>query len=173
MIAHEYSIVPKDPAAHLFEVAVLVAAPDAAGQVFEFPAWIPGSYMIRDLARHVVAIRAESDGQAIELLKTGKSTWQAGACDGPLKLIAEIYAFDLNVRGAYLDMSHGFFDGACVFPAVVGQEHVTCQANILPPATNVGADWRVATSMRPQDAGRYDFGRFVADDYAELIDHPV
>jgi len=172
-IAHKYSIVPKDPAAHLFEVTVLVAAPHAAGQAFEFPAWIPGSYMIRDLARHVVAIRAESDGGDVELVKTGKSTWQAAACDAPLTLIAEIYAFDLNVRGAYLDMSHGFFDGACVFPAIAGQEHVTCHVNILPPAKTVGADWRVATSMRPNDTGRYDFGRFVADDYAELIDHPV
>jgi len=171
--AHQYSIVPKDPAAHLFEVTVLVASPDEQGQAFEIPAWIPGSYMIRDLARHVVAIRAESDGLNIELDKTGKSTWQAAACSGPLTLIAEIYAFDLNVRGAYLDMSHGFFDGACVFPAVTGQEHVTCHVNILPPATTVGADWRVATSMRPLDADRYDFGRFEADDYAELIDHPV
>ncbi|MGI9206267.1 MAG: M61 family metallopeptidase [Woeseiaceae bacterium] len=171
--AHQYSIVPKDPAAHLFEVTVLVASPDAEGQLFEFPAWIPGSYMIRDLARHVVAIRAESDGQEIELTKTGKSSWQAGACSGPLNLVAEIYAFDPSVRGAYLDMSHGFFDGACVFPAVAGQEHHTCHIDILPPATTIGADWRVATSMRPVDAGRYDFGKFVADDYAELIDHPV
>lgn len=171
--AHQYSILPKDPAAHLFEVTVLVASPDKAGQAFEFPAWIPGSYMIRDLARHVVAIRAESGGQEIELTKTGKSTWQAGACDGALNLVFEINAFDPSVRGAYLDMNHGFFDGACVFPAVSGQEHRTCQVNILPPATTIGADWRVATSMRPKDAGRYDFGQYVAEDYAELIDHPV
>lgn len=171
--AHQYSILPKDPAAHLFEVTVLVASPDEEGQAFEFPAWVPGSYMIRDLARNVVAIRAESGGQEIELTKTGKSTWQASACDGPLCLVAEIYAFDPSVRGAYLDMNHGFFDGACVFPAVAGQEQRACQVKILPPATTIGADWRVATSMRSVDRGRYDFGQFVADNYAELIDHPV
>ncbi len=43
-----YSIVSKNPAAHLFEVSLTVAEPDPAGQRFLLPVWIPGSYMIRD-----------------------------------------------------------------------------------------------------------------------------
>ena len=62
--ALRYSIRPKDPAAHLYEVSLTVEKPDPHGQVFAMPAWIPGSYMIRDYAKHVVAIRAESDGCA-------------------------------------------------------------------------------------------------------------
>lgn len=170
---HRYTILPKNPAAHLFEVTVTVTNPDAAGQAFEFAAWIPGSYMIRDLAQHVVSLQARCADEEIELLKTSKSTWVAGVCAGPLTITAEIYAFDLQVRGAYLDLNHGFFDGACVFPAVVGQENITCQLDILAPRSSVGADWRVATSMRAIDAGRYSFGRYETDDYAELIDHPV
>lgn len=169
---HQYRITPKNPSAHLFEVSVTVAAPDPAGQVFNMPAWIPGSYMIRDLARNVVAIRAESGGEEIALSKIDKSSWQAEACEGPLSVIAEIYAFDLSVRGAYLDTTHGFFDGACVFLAVVGQEDHECHLEIVPPPTSFASDWRVATSMRPLGAEQYDFGRYVAPDYAELIDHP-
>ena len=52
--ALRYRVWPMDPAAHLFEVRVTVEQPDPAGQVFEMPAWIPGSYMIRDYAKHVV-----------------------------------------------------------------------------------------------------------------------
>jgi predicted metalloprotease with PDZ domain len=168
---HLYKIIPVDPAAHLFKLSLTVANPDPSGQLFVFPAWVPGSYLIRDLARHVVAIRAETDGQEIDLTKIDKSSWQADVCVAPLTIIAEIYAFDLNVRGAYLDAIHGFFDGASVFPAVVGQESRECQLEIAAPAT--GGDWRVATSMRRLDAEPYEFGRYVADDYAELIDHPV
>lgn len=40
-----YTIVPKDPAAHLFEVTLTLADPDPAGQRFALPVWIPGSYM--------------------------------------------------------------------------------------------------------------------------------
>ena len=57
-----FQITPKHPGAQLFEVTCTVADPDPAGQRFSLPAWIPGSYMIRDYARNVVSIRAESDG---------------------------------------------------------------------------------------------------------------
>ena len=171
-IAHQYMISPKNLTAHLFEVCVTIAAPEVAGQALRFPAWIPGSYLIRDMAQHVVTMRAESDGEPVELIKTDKNTWLAGVCTGPLSVVMEIYAFDLSVRGAYLDTNHGFFDGACVFPAVVGQEDVQCDLNIMVP-DDVGSDWRVATSMRSIDASRYSFGQYSASDYAELIDHPV
>jgi predicted metalloprotease with PDZ domain len=171
--AHEYRIVARDPAAHLFEVTVEIAAPDPAGQAVRFPAWIPGSYMIRDLARHVVSISATSEGREIDLTKLDKSTWQAEPCSAPLTVRAEIYAFDLNVRGAYLDTEHGFFDGACVFPEVVGQGAAECRLEIAPPKLPAAKHWRVATSMRTAGAAPYEFGKYAAADYAELIDHPV
>ncbi len=171
--AHHYKIRPSDPAAHLFEVSVTVADPDPVGQAFAIPAWVPGSYLIRDLARHVVGIAATSDGADIALTKTDKSTWLAAPCDGPLTVTAEIHAYDHSVRGAHLDTTHGFFDGAAVFPSVVGQEDRECRVEVGPPADAVGGSWRVATSMRPLDAGQYEFGTYVVQDYAELIDHPV
>ena len=58
------------------------------------PAWIPGSYMIRDYARHVVAVRAESDGREVALEKLDKSRWRAAATDRALTLILEIFAHD-------------------------------------------------------------------------------
>lgn len=169
---HQYRIAASDPAAHLFDVSVTVDKPDPHGQAFAIPAWVPGSYMIRDLSRNVVSISAAAEGEEVGLTKTDKSTWQADACGGPLTVTAKIHAYDLSVRGAHLDTTHGFFDGACVFLAVVGQEDRECRLDIVPPA-DVAADWRVATSMRPLDAGPYEFGTYVAADYAELIDHPV
>ena len=171
--SHRYSIQPAEPAAHIFRLELTVAEPDPAGQMFRMPAWVPGSYMIRDFARNVVAIRAESDGQEVELVKTDKSTWLAGPCERPLTLFADINAVDLSVRGAWLDNTRGFFDGAAVFPAVVGQENHECRLDILPPPDTVGSTWRVATSMKSVNDEGYAFGTYVAADYAELIDHPV
>ncbi|MBT8443386.1 MAG: peptidase M61, partial [Gammaproteobacteria bacterium] len=170
---HQYRIRPSDPAAHLFEVTVTVDQPDPAGQAFCIPAWVPGSYLVRDLSRHVVGISASCDGAEVGLIKTDKSTWQAEPCAAPLTITAEIHAYDLSVRGAHLDTTHGFFDGAVVFPSVVGQEDVECVVDIAAPPESVGGSWRVATSMKPLDAGPYEFGTHVVRDYAELIDHPV
>ena len=170
---HRYRISPHDPAAHLFEVRLTVASPDPDGQVFAMPAWIPGSYMIRDYARNVVSIRAESDGLDVPLTKLDKSRWHAAPVQKPLTLVAEIYAYDLSVRGAHLDNTHAYFNGPCVFFAVCGQEDLPCELEIVPPVEPGASEWRVATSMRPKDASPYGFGIFAADDYAELIDHPV
>lgn len=173
MSALRYRIWPKDPAAHLYEVRVTVKQPAADGQELEMPAWIPGSYMIRDYAKHVVAIRAESDGLAVELEKLDKSRWRAQPTGRPLEVIAEIYAHDASVRGAHLDTTHAYFNGTCMFLAVAGQEEKPCELEIVPPGKPVGKDWRVATSMRRKEAEEYGFGLYEADDYAELIDHPV
>ena len=170
---HRYRIWPADPGAHLFEVRLTVAEPDPEGQVFEMPAWIPGSYMIRDYAKHVVAARAESDGREVELGKLDKSRWQAAPCDREVTLVLEVFAYDDSVRGAHLDATHAFFNGTCVFPAVVGQDDLACEVDIAAPELPIGKGWRVATSMRRTTAGEYGFGGYRADNYAELIDHPV
>ena len=104
--------------------------------------------MIRDYAKHVVAIRAEADGLAVSLRKIDKSRWQADPVERPITLIAEIYAYDPSVRGAHLDTQHAYFNGPCVFASVVGQEDRQCELEILPPKAPVGRNWRIATSMR-------------------------
>jgi predicted metalloprotease with PDZ domain len=172
-VPHCYRILPRDPGAHLFEVSVTVADPDPDGQVFELPAWIPGSYLIRDYARHVVGIRAEAEDRPVEIVKLDKSRWRVAPVRGAVTVVAEIYAHDDSVRGAHFDTTHAYFNGTCVFPGVVGQEDRPCEVEILPPEAPLGTDWRVATSMRRKGAEAYGFGRYVAADYAELIDHPV
>jgi len=168
-----YSILPKDLAGHLFEVSMTVEAPAADGQQFMLPAWIPGSYMIREFARNIVRIAAESNGESIALTKRDKHTWQADPCDGPLTLRYEVYAWDLSVRAAHLDQTHGFFNGTSVFLRATGCAHVPHIVDIRRPEAEECRAWRVATSLPELKAKRYGFGTYAAADYDELIDHPV
>jgi predicted metalloprotease with PDZ domain len=171
--AVQYTIVPKDLAGHLFNVTVTVAAPNPDGQVFALPAWIPGSYMIREFARNIVRIRAESGGQPVELAKLDKHTWRAAPVSGALTLHYEVYAWDLSVRAAHLDQTHGFFNGTSVFLRAEGFEATPHQVDIQRPGDPLATDWRVATSLPELGAKRYGFGTYIAADYDELIDHPV
>jgi predicted metalloprotease with PDZ domain len=171
--AIRYRIVPKHPEAHLFEVTCTVADPDPAGQRFALPAWIPGSYMIREFAKHVVGIHAASRGVPIKLAKLDKHTWRAARCGGPLTVTAEIYAFDTSVRGAYLDTTRGFFNGPCVFLRALGKEDRRHEVEIAPPRGRRYAQWQVATAMPRAGARALGFGSYAAADYDELIDHPV
>jgi predicted metalloprotease with PDZ domain len=168
-----YTIIPVRPEAHLYRVSCTVDDPDPSGQQFAMPAWVPGSYMVRDFARHVVSIRAASRNRAIALEKLDKHTWRAQPVDGSLTVSFDVYAWDLSVRGAHLDTRHGFFNGACVFLRVLGQESAPCALEILRPVGARYRNWRVATAMPRKGARPYGFGTYVTGDYDELIDHPV
>jgi predicted metalloprotease with PDZ domain len=166
--------------AHRFEVSCSVAAPDPSGQQFALPAWIPGSYLIRDFARQIIAIRAECAGQPVLLKKIDKQTWQAAPLkrSGALVVTCEIHAWDLSVRGAHLDATHGFFNGASVFLRVLGQEDRACQVDIQPPKGSAYSDWRLASALAPARGEKHcarlhGFGLYRAANYDELIDHPV
>lgn len=179
-----YRIRIADPHAHLFAVSATVVQPDPSGQRFALPAWIPGSYMVRDFARHIVSIRAHANGKPVALTQLDKQTWSAAPCAGPLTVEYDVYAWDLSVRAAHLDATHGFFNGSSVFLRALGHDATRCLVEIVKPQGAAYADWRVATTLREASAPgsrrastistkRHAFGWYEADDYDELIDHPV
>lgn len=168
-----YHILPSSPEAHLFHITLTIPEPDPEGQVLSLPAWIPGSYMIRDFARNIVSLRAECENQMIRTEKLDKQTWHCEACNGPLKIFYEVYALDLSVRSAHLDTTHGYFNGTSVFLRVHGQDDRPCQVEIAPPAGEAYRNWQLATTLPTAGAADWQFGRFQAENYDELIDHPV
>ena len=171
--ATRYSIVARDPHAHLFEVRCTVDDPDPDGQNFRLPAWIPGSYLIREFARQFVSVRAENGGEAVAIEKLAKDLWHASPCSGPLTVVATVYAFDFSVRAAYLDAVRGYFNGPSVFLCPEGRAERPCEVDIIAPEGATCHDWRVATTLPRAGAPPWGFGRYRAGSYDELIDHPV
>jgi predicted metalloprotease with PDZ domain len=150
-----------------------IPQPDAEGQKLTLPAWIPGSYMIRDFAKNIVTLEAYCGGAEIELEKLDKQSWRAAPCSGGLELRYRIYAWDLSVRTAHLDTTHGYFNGTGVFLKAVGLEQEGCQVEIRPPAGKQYHNWKLATTLESAGAGHLGFGMYRAADYEELVDHPV
>ncbi|ADG16809.1 M61 family metallopeptidase [Paraburkholderia atlantica] len=170
-----YTIVPSNPAAHLFQVTVTVADPDPAGQRFMLPVWIPGSYMVREFARNIVTLRGVNEaGRKVRVEKIDKHTWQAAPVKGALTLRYEVYAWDMSVRAAHLDDTIGFFNGTSVFLSPLGHEDAQCVVDIQKPQGAAYRDWRVATALaEARGTKRYGFGEYRALNYDELVDHPV
>ena len=168
-----YLVTPLDPNAHVFEVRCTVVDPDPAGQRFRLPTWIPGSYLIREFARQFVHVRAEAAGRAIPIAKEAKDVWRAAPGEGPLTVVAKVYAFDLSVRTAYLDRTRAYFNGPGVFLSPEGRESAPCTVELIPPSGDDFRDWRVATTLESDGAPPHGFGRYRAANYDELIDQPV
>ena len=156
---------------HRYAVCLTIARP-AAMQRVSLPAWIPGSYLIREFARHLLPLHATQGGTARACRQIDKSTWDID-CDPrrPLVLRYEAYAFDASVRTAWLDGERGFFNGTSLLLRVHGQEQVTHELCVHAPPQR--RDWQLATAMTPVQVDARGFGRWRADDYDELVDHPV
>ncbi len=168
-----YQIKPHSLNSHLFEVSIHFDTIVDTTYTLSLPAWLPGSYMVRDFAKNIISLSAANENnQPITLTALDKQTWQVTATDRKIHLHYHVFAFDLSVRTAYLDNQRGFFNGSSTFLAIEELKQAQCHLSIIAPENK--PNWRVATGMsRNKSTEKYRFGEYYAQDYAELIDCPV
>ena len=163
-----YRIAAADVHAHLFHVTLKVARP-VADQIVSLPVWIPGSYLVREFARHLSGLHAEQGGKPVALEQIDKANWRVCCRAGKvLTLVYSVYAFDTSVRAAFLDANRGFFNGTGLCLRVHGAE-------AEPHRIEIGAlpkGWQVASAMRAVKVHASGRGVYEAADYDELVDHP-
>ena len=165
-----YSLSFADPAGHLLDIEMTLASP-VADQCIALPSWIPGSYLIREFARHVVTLVAAQSGRTVATKKTDKATWQlACSADAPLVVRYRVYAWDRSVRGCYFDQSRGFVNPAAALMQDLSHAQAACTLELRSPAFAEGAAWRCATAMIAERVDLRGFGTYRAQDYDELID---
>ena len=154
--------------AHLYRVTLTVDLP-AAPQVLSLPAWIPGSYLVREFSKHLQHLSAHQNGKPLALRQIDKNHWEAPCVAGsPLVLTYEVYAFDPSVRAAWLDTQRGFFNGTSLCLRVHGQERRPHAIEVVSPQAN----WQAATSLVAHKTNKHGLGTYLADDYDELVDSP-
>lgn len=166
--------VTAEPRSHRFRVRCTVSAP-AAGQVFRLPAWIRGSYLVRDFAKHIVDIGAFSGEQRLVVTRLDKSSLRVEGVDPQQALVLEysVHAYDNSVRKAFLDTRRGFFNGSSLFYRADGCERSPHEVDLIRPDPALCPRWRVATAMTAVAVDGDGFGLYAAPDYETLIDHPV
>lgn len=166
-----YRVEAADPAAHLFHVTLTIPQPQAEQRV-SLPAWIPGSYLVREFARHLQKLSARQDGKPVAIHQLDKASWQVDCVpSSPLVLSYEVYAFDNSVRTAWLDAQRGFFNGTSLCLRVHGMAQEPHELELVPP--RAFPHWEAATGLEPLKINRRGFGSYQAADYDELVDCPV
>ena len=171
-MAH-YSLIFTDPAGHLIDVEMTLAAP-LSDQSVLMPSWIPGSYLLREFARNVVTLSAWQFGAEIAATKTDKATWRLACVPGGAVTVRyRVYAWDRSVRGCYFDTSRGFVNPAAALMQNLAAPDAACTLELSAPTTFTANHWRCATAMTPDHIDARGFGRYQAASYDELIDHPI
>ena len=164
-----YQIEFDDYRQHLIRVTVrFVAQPT---QVLSLPTWIPGSYLIREFSKHIEGVRAyDEDGRLLQIRKNEKNKWQLFNTDFELITVEyDVYAYDLSVRGAYVDQTRLYVNPACACLGLDGQDDKAIEVELfLPPELK---HFQLATGLPSKSLvkGRYTLK---AKNYAELIVSP-
>ncbi|MGF2636109.1 M61 family metallopeptidase [Acinetobacter johnsonii] len=164
-----YQIEFDDYRQHLIHVTLRFVADPT--QVLSLPTWIPGSYLIREFSKHIESVRAyDEEGRLLEIQKFEKNKWRLFNTDHELITVEyDVYAYDLSVRGAYVDQTRLYVNPACACLGLEGQEDKAVEVELFLP--DELEHFQLATGMASKSLVK---GRFTlkAKNYAELIDAP-
>jgi predicted metalloprotease with PDZ domain len=160
-----YRLTMPEPHTHLFGVEMRMEGVEGPVDLV-MPTWTPGSYMVREFARHVLSVRAEDGaGNPLRWTRPDKLTWRVDApADGTLRVRYRVYAHELSVRSSHLDASHGYVNGASTFLYAAGRERDPVRLEVEAPE-----GWKITTGLGKTE--RPDV--FRAADYDELVDCPL
>lgn len=141
------------------------------------PNWLPGSYKIRDFARHIIEFAATGETGPLKWHKLDKHSWQIANAGAAFAVDYLIYAFERSVRTCHLDEQHAYFNGSSLFLCPEGAEQGPFELELkAPDASDIPGgtqDWRVFTGLRALALDERGFGRYGAVNYAQLIDCPL
>ena len=164
-----YQIEFDDYRQHLIHVTLRFVADPT--QVLSLPTLIPGSYLIREFSKHIESVRAyDEEGSLLEIQKFEKNKWRLFNTDHELITVEyDVYAYDLSVRGAYVDQNRLYVNPACACLGLEGQEDKAVEVELFLP--DELKHFQLATGMASKSLVK---GRFTlkAKNYAELIDAP-
>lgn len=161
-----YTIGMSKPATHLLEIEMRVSwaqMPDRTE--LKMPVWTPGSYMIREYARHVQDFSArDASGRDLAWQKTNKNTWAVDT-KGVKELVAtyRVYSNELTVRTNELNDEHAFWNNAATLMFVKDHLNISTLVTVRP-----FGNWKVATGL--PSAGQPN--TFKAANYDVLYDSP-
>jgi len=157
-----------DRARHLIDVTMTLPAAPAGARTLWMPTWTPGSYLLREYARHVEGLTVvDATGTAVPVTRTTKNRWEVEADGGTLTVRYRVYAREASVRTNFVDADLAVLNGAALFLTEEGREGAPHRVVVDLPR-----DWSGAhTGLdRTPGGGPTDF---TAADLDELIDSPL
>jgi predicted metalloprotease with PDZ domain len=156
------------PATHYVEVEAVVPTDGRDHIELTLAAWTPGSYLIREYARHLECVEARSTaGERRRVEKTRKNRWRV-ECGGvePLVVRYRVYGREMTVRTNFISEEFALLNGAPTFLTRADAPARPHDVRIEMPEC-----WRESVTQMPAaGAGPHHYR---AADYDALVDAPI
>ena len=163
-----YIVGMSQPTSHLFEVTLHISSWQKDRLDLKMPVWTPGSYLVREYARHLQDFVAQDSSSQKPLVsrKVSKNHWQIVTENiSKITVTYRVYANDLTVRTNHLDATHGYFNPAALLMFIPELTQQQIKVKIVPPQ----ADWQISTTLTSV-AGENN--TYIAQDFDTLVDTP-
>jgi len=107
---------PHDSKKHLVELNCSFKLSAKKKISFSLPKWSPGSYLIRDYARHIVNLEVTLNNEKVFLNQKTSNSWEIFIkSSGLINIRYLIYCFDKSVRANFFDDNRLFLNGPSTF----------------------------------------------------------
>ena len=103
------------PDTHTFTVHMHLPALGGDTLEVQLPAWTPGSYLIREYARHINTLQARNEQHVLPVEKTHKNSWKIQTAGTACVITYSVYAFEESVRTCWLDDTRASIIPAAMF----------------------------------------------------------
>ncbi len=168
-----YQLRMPKPQNHYFDVEMTLSDFKEKELNLKLPVWAPGSYLVREFSKNLNLVKAfEENGKEIQVVKKTKNTWTVKSNGGKkIKVKYEVYSFELSVRTSFLDLTHGFVSGSCVFMYVDGYKEKKGTLEIVKPTffkTISTALPKASISIARDGSESFEFSN-----YDQLVDCPI
>ena len=156
------------PQTHYVEVSAVVPTGRRPDVELMMAVWTPGSYMVREYARHVESVTAQdSGGRALVVDKSDKNRWRVTTGGASAVTVSyRVYAREMSVRTNWVEAGFAMLNGAPTFLTLadgVQRPHEV----VIQPAQG----WRRSvTGLADMLGGEH---RYRAPDFDTLVDSPI
>lgn len=157
----------KEPKAHYVEVEMTLVGLSTGPVDLKMPAWTPGSYLIREFARHVEQLTVSDEHhRSIDVEKTEKNTWRVINPSNTTIVRYRVYGFERSVRTNFIDESHAFLSSAATFLYVHQHIHLPATVKVVLPD-----NWaKISTGLIPFPDQKNTYS---AENFDILYDSPL
>jgi predicted metalloprotease with PDZ domain len=163
-----YTVSFPAPQTHYMEVTAVVPTSGRADVELMMAVWTPGSYLVREYARHVEGVTAsDAAGRALAVEKSDKNRWRVATGGAPTVTVAyRVYGREMSVRTNWVEADFAMINGAPTFLTLADLTPRPHEITIVP-----AAGWeRSMTGLPPMAGGEH---RYRAADFDTLVDSPI
>ncbi len=170
----QYSVSFADADRHRVDVELLVPVDAGAKQLeLAMAVWTPGSYLVREYARHIEQISATDveTAESLQIRKTSKNRWSVQTSGAStVRVRYRLYCREMSVRTNWVERDFGVLVGAATY---LTRADDLRQRRARPHHVQfvLPGNWQQAVMELPTDPAEPQ--RFLAASYDALVDAPT